>query len=353
MKREQLKLLNELAQFGEVKYILKSKRGLIKAISDLDITSIGDILEDELTYQDVSKELFLEKLNEAFDKFKTEDDFLIPYEGKCNSEGCSNKSKNGVAFVGNISGRYLNLIIELFDDCKIKDVYHCSDFCPTAFELDENKRSISINVYLDEKVKFHKTKVFKSIDEEAVNAIKELSQFENKIISSEDLKRWKEKYESLYNQLELSILYKNLNKFSSYFYHVKDLCSYLECENEAQTALKEYSNSDINNEMELLVWLVKYESLFKKLILLPGNTIAEEGIEKGKQKLFRDSNIFFSIDIFSNNLSFYEIFDKYYYTKLKEYSTLTVDEQEAMMPFDDNFEELNSLKFHLQKRGII
>jgi len=91
------------------------------------------ILEDNVSYQDTTKTIFLEKLNEVFKEFKKEDNKLIAYQGKCNSNECSNKNKNGFSFVGNKSGRYINFIIEENENGTVKDLYTCSVFC-----TDEN-----------------------------------------------------------------------------------------------------------------------------------------------------------------------------------------------------------------------
>lgn len=353
MNSNQRKLLEQLAELGEIKFIQKSKAGLIKAISNMDIASIDAILEEELTYQDISKKLFLEKLSEVFDEFLTEDDKLIPYEGKCNSEECPNKSSKGVSFVGNKSERYLNLIIEQSHDGAIKDIYHCSNFCPTAYQFDENKKNIRIRVYNDEKVNFYRSKDFNNKDLEAITAINEILHFENEIISKETLTLWKDKYEKLYNKLEWSILYKNLHAFSNCYFFVRNLCEYLEYENVAEIALEEYNDMSIQNEVLLLTWLVKYEELFGNLILLAVNTVSEKAIEIGKEKIHRDINVFFSVDLVKYCLSFYSKFNDLYYQKLDEYSTLTKEEKESDSYFNDNYSENSSLKYHLQKRGII
>ena len=43
---------------------------------------------------------------------KKEDNKLIAYKGKCNSNEYSNKNKKGILFLGNISGRYINFTIK-------------------------------------------------------------------------------------------------------------------------------------------------------------------------------------------------------------------------------------------------
>ena len=104
MTPEQLKLIQQLLELGDVTIIKRGVTSLFKAISRMDSKALELILEDNISYQDTTKTFFLEKLEEIFKEFKTEDDQLIPYEGKCNSNEYSNKNKKGISFVGIKSG---------------------------------------------------------------------------------------------------------------------------------------------------------------------------------------------------------------------------------------------------------
>ena len=105
MDANQKKLLEQLAQLGDVIYIKNTKEALIKAISEMDVATLELILEDDVNYQDTTKTIFLQKLDDIFIDFKSADTHLIHHDGQCNSEECSNKNKKGCVFVGNRSGR--------------------------------------------------------------------------------------------------------------------------------------------------------------------------------------------------------------------------------------------------------
>ena len=156
MTPEQLKLVQQLAELGDVTIVKRGISGLINAISEMDCKAIELILEDNVSYQDTTKSIFLQKLKEVFTDFQKEDNKLIPYEGKCISDKCTNKNKKGIAFVGNKSGRYINFIIEQNEDRTVKDIYTCSVFCTNENVINENKRKLDITVYNDEKVTFIK-----------------------------------------------------------------------------------------------------------------------------------------------------------------------------------------------------
>ena len=107
----------------------------------LDIDMISDILEDNRTYQEFEKSLFVHKLGNAFDEFiKAGDTFLLCHSGYCNSKLCNYKCK-GYSFTGNNSGNYLNMIIEIKDGI-VEDMYECSEFKIQAKGIKKNQRIV-------------------------------------------------------------------------------------------------------------------------------------------------------------------------------------------------------------------
>jgi len=155
MTPKQLKLLQQLSKIGEVVLINRSKESVIKALEKLDLNLLNHILDDSLTYQDVTKKVFLEKLNELFNELKERDTHLVSQNGFCNSEECSNKGIKGILFCGNNSGKHFNFIFEQNTDGRITDIFHCNKFqCESENAVDENKRELTIKVYEDEQAKF-------------------------------------------------------------------------------------------------------------------------------------------------------------------------------------------------------
>ena len=100
---------------------------VIYFIEQLDIEMLNDILDDHITYQDMPKQTFLQKLEVAFDEFKNAgNDTLIRHEGVCGKSGCV-PGCSGYSFVGNISGHYFDLIIDIKEG-EVKDIYECMMF---------------------------------------------------------------------------------------------------------------------------------------------------------------------------------------------------------------------------------
>jgi hypothetical protein len=129
MTAEQKELLKKLAQMGEVILISNGNRvhlnengtvalktqvdAVLYFLQRLDIDMVSSVLEDNRTYQNFAKPLFIKKLEDAKDEFiEVGDTYLNRYNGSCNSKSCNYKCK-GYSFVGNNSANYFDLIIDV------------------------------------------------------------------------------------------------------------------------------------------------------------------------------------------------------------------------------------------------
>ena len=143
MDSEKKKLLEQLAQMGEVVLITNGNRvhlnengtAALKTQADavlyflqlLDIDMVSCVLEDKRTYQNFAKPFFIKKLEDALDEFiEAGDTYLNRYKGSCNSKSCNYKCK-GYSFVGNNPGNYFDLIIDVKDGV-VNDIYECFSF---------------------------------------------------------------------------------------------------------------------------------------------------------------------------------------------------------------------------------
>ena len=143
MNTEQKELLKQLAQIGEVVLITDGNRlhlndngtvalqtqvdAVLYFLQRLDIEMVSSVLEDNRTYQNFTKPIFIKKLEDALDEFiEAGDTYLNRYEGLCNSKSCNYKCK-GFSFVGNKSGNYFDLIIDVKDGA-VDDIYECFSF---------------------------------------------------------------------------------------------------------------------------------------------------------------------------------------------------------------------------------
>ena len=123
---------------------LRTKANAVRYfIQTMDIEMLYFILDDEITYQDFSKNEFLLKLEHVFEDLKTHGDtFLNAIEGRC---GQCSKDKTGFLFVGNNSRRYMNLLFDQSNG-EIKDLYECSSF-RTSFDSDNFTERLFIDYF--------------------------------------------------------------------------------------------------------------------------------------------------------------------------------------------------------------
>lgn len=108
-------------------------------LQHLDIEMIDSVLEPNRTYQDFEKNTFVQKLGYALDEFiQSGDTYLNRFPGQCNSEICNFKCK-GFSFIGNNSGNYFDLIIDIKEGV-VQDIYECTVFQSLIEKLSRNRR---------------------------------------------------------------------------------------------------------------------------------------------------------------------------------------------------------------------
>jgi len=85
----------------------------------MDSEMISSLLDDQLTYQDYSKHLFVRKLGDLFFEFSQLGDFLLLVEkGEC--YGCS-CGLSGYSFIGNKSRSFNKLYLDKYVDFDLDD----------------------------------------------------------------------------------------------------------------------------------------------------------------------------------------------------------------------------------------
>lgn len=110
-------------------------------IEKMDIEMVDAFLNNDKTYQDFEKYLFISKLQQAFSTFADlGDTHLFAVEGCCNS---CDKTKTGYTFIGNNTNNYMSIIFDTADN-KINDLYECSDFKNKQTNLNLKER-----IYID------------------------------------------------------------------------------------------------------------------------------------------------------------------------------------------------------------
>ena len=155
MDAEKKELLKQLAQMGDVVLITNGNRidlnvdgkialktqadAVLYFLQRLDIDMVSRVLEYNRTYQNFAKPLFIKKFDDALDEFiEAGDTYLNRFKGSCNSKSCNYKCK-GYSFVGNASGNYFDLIVDVKDGIVI-DIYECIKFKAEIKGVKKNRR---------------------------------------------------------------------------------------------------------------------------------------------------------------------------------------------------------------------
>jgi len=124
----------ELFTQAEQKMKLRNqKEAIVYFMAHLDIEMVSSFLEEDKTYQDFPKYIFISKLIAAFEKFEQAGDKVLSvHKGACGSctKGCS-----GFSFLGK-QGHYMDILF-LMEGDEIKDIYECASFINDDEELNK------------------------------------------------------------------------------------------------------------------------------------------------------------------------------------------------------------------------
>lgn len=353
MNPEQQKLIKQLLQLGDVKVFNRKKETIVKAITEMDLESLKLILDENLTYQDATKEMFLSKLEEIFNEFKNSKDTLQSHSGKCGSKDCSNHNKNGMLFCGRNSGKYFNLIIEDDENENVKDLYYCNVFkCNFEDKANKKGKSLEILVYEDEKANFKPSSHYNYINSTSLKAISDLNNFKDKTISKNEITDWLNEYSDFYGSMSIfNFRYKNEHKFYHFYYRAKVLNEYFILEEDCAKAMKLYDTLLEDNEINLLKWLAEHEYL-KDMMILFYPEYADEKTGELKNIIFNEElNISINIVYLNNCIRFQDVIDTHYYVMFDKFK-IEIEEKEDFNPFGDDIEKHISLKYQLEQRNV-
>lgn len=230
------------------------KSQIIRAIKNFDIPKLTALLDDERSYMDVSKSLFLEKLEKKFEIARNAvcysfDDVFFGICGSCN-KGCE-----GITFLSN-SGFYLDLYIEE-EDQTVTDMYVCnqlSNFSTLNKEID-----LGFNFKVDEEVKFKPDKKYLYLEWQYKKMIQEMEQFKPEL-RLDDFISWYNKFAQARGLIQSigffrSMEYKLYDNFYSLTADLNQILELKAKEFHAVDALIDYHQAE--TERERLIWFFR------------------------------------------------------------------------------------------------
>ena len=168
------------------------KQKVIKSIKNFNINKLNDLLDDNKSYMDVSKALFLKALENKFKEAKEQhcynfDEVSFGICGSCN-KGCE-----AITFLSK-SGFYLDLFIESKNNIDVDNIYICSKVIDN--KKYKKKYSLEPYFYEDEKVSFQPDSDYKFFEEKYKLMISDIDSFKEDL-SFKDFIIWYDKYNDL------------------------------------------------------------------------------------------------------------------------------------------------------------
>ena len=235
---------------------MPKKQQIITAFENLDADALEQLLDDNKTYEDVPKKLFVDRYREYFQNLKDDEELICDFKafpGKCNL--CS-KGKKGYSFVNSQNICYAKLLfIEVEDD--FLDIYSCSDFDSSNKDISDCYGGISFCD--DEKVGFMLS--FDDLVEKdfCITAVKEIEDKinENKILPLEFIKDWRNKYNPVYGDLNIFERknYSFINLVKNYLGSIRNAVNFIELSKKATLYIDLFKDPVFQDDEAIMMWM--------------------------------------------------------------------------------------------------
>jgi len=318
----------------------------------MDIAKLRLYLKDEYTYEDTTKEIFLNEIESIFEAHKNSGDTeLIIYKGACaGSKICDNCGKKGYRFVGNHSKNYMDLLFIMESD-DIKDIFDCSYF-KTDVEIEGLETKADIYFNQDDLVTFIKPPGYNSKVYAATSAYSEIITSPPKRIDFEELSDWLDNHtvsDALIGSYDVFKPGMKWTPFSMLFADLKEIRSYISSHLDDLIQANSLINQ-LKSEQELIDWLLKYEALHEAAPSVLTYCAEEEGNYYFSKRL---NPIILTGEQFIQTINFLNFHQENYYNLLKKYTTYTPSEESDLYNKQEPGKEevdIFSLRFHLEKR---
>ena len=330
---------------------------ILSYFTSFDIAKLRLFLKEGCTYQDTTKEIFINKVEKVFKEHKNSGDTeLLIYKGECSAaaERCDNCGKKGYRFVGNRSKHYIDLIFETEGD-DIKDIYDCSEF-KTYDEIENLRTKEYIYINEDEKITFNKTPEYSAKVSLAEAAYSEIITTPPKQLDFKEMGYWLDKHSLLNSGIGSYKVFESKMKwspFSMLHADLLDIRSYIRDHLEELKKANSLTNR-IETEQDLIDWLFKYEATYEEASLELKCGFVKEG---EYFKLLNNRNpILFHGAAFIETFSFIEYYHKHYDELFDKYGTYTKEEEKEVIHNPDSqveYRQVFSLRFHLARRKAL
>jgi hypothetical protein len=243
------------------------KEQIILAIKNLNFKKLEVLLDDNLSYMDVTKDLFLTTLKKKFASYGIQEPFDEILEGVCNN---CNKGCKAYRF---LYKKHTSLPLYFEEkEGNVVDIYLCKDLL-TGDVSDKNSAEIFIYFYQEEKVNF-KPSLEHLINIQRVETATDVFEkmAEKGLVPIEDVVYWYNRCASLASDLKFDFLfttnYKTFVQIEANYNELYFIAQNFQNNHTANSDLMAFTIIDKKNEREIVKWLIKnefkYTCTFKK-----------------------------------------------------------------------------------------
>ena len=296
---------------------MTKKEAIVKYITEMNTEMLSLILDDDKSYMDVPKEIFIERLEKEFDSLRSQGIYKFSKNSKGYCGGgsdCDNNGYGGYSFLTE-DNQSLDLIFEE-ENNEIKDICTCSIFINN--KQIENHHKIYFFFKEDEKSNYIPTKRDLSLQIQIETAFSDFNKFKNDVTPIDDFCNWSSNVSKFYDSINL---FERLNlKFTDKIFPLIMSNSYVEelinSYSIAKKAMEEYKVLDISNENELIKWVLKYEENelsygdCKKVNNWEQNNLILHG---------QDDSVVIDCNKYAESLLFSEVQPKHYWELFEKY----------------------------------
>jgi uncharacterized protein (UPF0216 family) len=189
-------------------------------------------------------------------------------------------------------------------------------------------------------------------------AVDELVKKENSVLDLADAAKWLIKHKELEESIDIfSATSTSRDKFTILYSFVSRICEVANHKEESETALNIYVKENVSkdDEASVIQWLMSFERLgaYELRGLTKRYFNNEEEFATGYVKLQKNYNILINVKDFDAQITFINLFNSYYWNILNKYDTLSDEERNKIVNEDDGLYKIDSLKFHLERSGLL
>lgn len=326
---------------------------ILSFFTSMDIDNLRLHLKDDYTYEDTTKEIFLNEIEKIFEDHRNLGDTeLLISKGACAGKRCENCGKKGFRFVGNHSKNYMDLLFEIEGD-DIKDIFDCSQFKPDV-DIDGLGTKAFIYFKEDDRITFNRTPDYWAKVYSATAASSEIITRPPRQITLEELSYWVDKHsvtDEIIGGFHIFKPQMRWTAFSMLYDELKKIRTYISYYNEIEQA--NFSKSRINTEPELIDWILANEALYEAAPFDLKYSLVKEG---GHYLLDRPEQLIFYGEEFDQTYNFVHFYKENYENLFQKYTTYTDEEEQELrnkVGYGKDKADIFSLRFHLENRKAI